>query len=100
MVQLFYNYIVVVDGGWGDWSEFTACSASCGNGSIQRTRNCDKPAPQNNGSDCQGAGIETNVCTETACQGMFTVIILLQIPVFKARPSPTWHIFNFLDTGN
>ena len=80
MLQLFYNYVVVVDGGWGDWSEFSACSASCGDRSEQRTRNCDNPAPQNDGSDCQGSGTETRVCTEKACPGMlFTIMILLQI---------------------
>ena len=90
MVQLFYNYVVAVDGGWGAWSEFTACSASCGNGSVQRTRNCDKPAPQNNGSDCQGAGSETSVCTEKACQGMFTASFCYKFLVFKARPPSKW----------
>jgi hypothetical protein len=49
-----------VDGGW---SEFSACSATCGPG--MRTRTCDNPAPANGGLPC--AGEESERCNLGPC---------------------------------
>ena len=32
-----------VDGGWGDWSEYSSCSLSCGGGVSQSKRRCNRP---------------------------------------------------------
>lgn len=52
-----------VDGGWSNWSEWTACSTSCGNDAHKvRLRLCNNPPPKNNGSDCKGHAIERTDC--------------------------------------
>ncbi|GFO05466.1 hemicentin-1 [Plakobranchus ocellatus] len=59
-----------VDGAWGAWSAYGACSVSCGGtGTKVRTRACDNPAPQNNGEDCPGDSSQSQSCdmTGTPC---------------------------------
>ena len=61
----------VADGITGDstldgvWSDFEACSKSCGGGTQIRT--CSNPAPANGGKDCVGDA--TRVCNTQACPG-------------------------------
>lgn len=53
------------DGGYGPWSLWSVCSASCGDGFRQRIRVCDNPAPQNGGRDCtlsEGPSSEIEAC--------------------------------------
>ncbi|XP_069032120.1 adhesion G protein-coupled receptor B1-like isoform X2 [Embiotoca jacksoni] len=54
-----------VDGSWNDWSAWTACSASCSNGTMQRTRECN--GPSYGGSECHGSWKETNNCFLKDC---------------------------------
>ncbi|XP_053403013.1 hemicentin-1-like [Mercenaria mercenaria] len=57
-----------IDGNWGDWSQWSTCSATCGNQTISRTRSCDNPAAQYGGADCSGSDIETtSSCGLPAC---------------------------------
>jgi hypothetical protein len=59
----FVNYIppaVPVDGGWTDYG---ACSATCGDGT--QTRTCTNPAPANGGAACVGS--ETQACSMGPC---------------------------------
>ncbi|XP_023694324.1 netrin receptor UNC5D isoform X2 [Paramormyrops kingsleyae] len=53
-----------VDGGWGEWSEWTACSPEC---DRQRSRECSAPAPRHGGKLCEGAGQATENCTGGQC---------------------------------
>merc|ERR1712150_231959 len=46
--------------GWSDWS---ACTKSCGGGTQART--CSDPMPANGGKDCVGDG--TKVCNTQSC---------------------------------
>ena len=58
----------VADGGWGPWSPYSDCSASCGAGEITRTRFCNNPIPEIGGADCVGEAAETENCeSETQC---------------------------------
>ncbi|NTV44438.1 MAG: hypothetical protein HGA67_01950 [Candidatus Yonathbacteria bacterium] len=50
----------VIHGGWSDWS---ACSASCGGGN--QTRTCTNPAPANGGAYCPGAS--SQACNTQSC---------------------------------
>ena len=50
------NLIFLVDGNYSEWSEFSPCSVSCGNGTMKRTRNCSHPSPKNRGRDCSSLG--------------------------------------------
>lgn len=78
-----------VNGGWGPWSLFTACSATCGVGTKSRSRTCNNPAPQNGGAECVTvAGIEdlqeteTVACTLTACPSNSPCFVS---PIYKAN---------------
>ncbi|XP_052064146.1 receptor-type tyrosine-protein phosphatase mu-like [Mytilus californianus] len=56
-----------VDGGWTSWISVGACPVTCGTGLQSRTRYCTNPAPENNGSHCQGEEYDYISCTRTAC---------------------------------
>jgi len=59
----------------GEWSEFTECSVTCGNGTKVRTRSCV--------IDCENGTIETKECYSnmTCCPGneikCYDTVILL-----------------------
>ncbi|XP_048737007.2 sushi, von Willebrand factor type A, EGF and pentraxin domain-containing protein 1-like [Ostrea edulis] len=59
--------IAMVDGSWGDWGEWSSCSVTCGNGTQQRSRICNDPAPDNGGLDCPDNSTESQICNETKC---------------------------------
>ena len=59
-------FLVPVNGGWGNWSEWSACiileSMECGNGLTYRNRACDNPAPLFGGIRCPGNSTEADIC--------------------------------------
>ncbi len=61
------------DGGWGQWSNWTECTKSCGGGVRSRRRECDSPRPEGEGNYCEGLGTEVTACNTDHCPGMFTV---------------------------
>lgn len=68
-----------VPGKWGDWEEWSVCSATCGTGNKVRTRECNNPAPQY-GGECPGNGQETEACEIRKCPtSKFTTLILIII---------------------
>ncbi|XP_058262697.1 thrombospondin-2 isoform X1 [Hemibagrus wyckioides] len=56
-----------IDGGWGPWSPWPICSATCGGGLKSRERECNSPAPQHGGRKCMGDAIENEVCNKQEC---------------------------------
>ncbi|XP_038615928.1 adhesion G protein-coupled receptor B1 isoform X4 [Tachyglossus aculeatus] len=54
-----------VDGNWNEWSGWGSCSASCSNGTQQRTRECN--GPSYGGAECQGPWAETRDCFLQQC---------------------------------
>ncbi|XP_025106624.1 uncharacterized protein LOC112571665 isoform X2 [Pomacea canaliculata] len=56
-----------VDGNWGEWSEFTLCSATCGLGTKKRMRECDNPAPASGGRMCAGLPVFAKKCEIAKC---------------------------------
>lgn len=52
-----------VNGQWSDWSRWGYCSATCGNGTRNRQRDCNKPMPENGGFPCAGQSIEVGSCS-------------------------------------
>ncbi|XP_006635755.3 adhesion G protein-coupled receptor B1 isoform X2 [Lepisosteus oculatus] len=54
-----------VDGNWNEWSSWSSCSASCSNGTMQRTRECN--GPSYGGSECRGDWLETRDCFLREC---------------------------------
>jgi hypothetical protein len=61
----------LVNGGWGNYGEWSACSASeCGTvGQHTRTRTCDNPSPAHRGKTCEGGKTETATCEAAPCLG-------------------------------
>lgn len=56
-----------VDGQWNTWSPWTSCSVTCGNGLENRTRQCNNPAPQYEGSTCNETDLEGRWCVNYPC---------------------------------
>lgn len=56
-----------VDGVWNEWSSWSSCSASCANGTMQRTRECN--GPSYGGSECRGEWLESVHCFLGECPG-------------------------------
>ncbi|KAL4235872.1 Hemicentin-1 [Mactra antiquata] len=61
------DVFMVVDGGWGAWSEWSACKETCGNTIRTRSRNCDDPIPAGGGLDCIGDKQQYDNCTLSPC---------------------------------
>ena len=59
---------VPVDCQWGDWSEYSACSETCGDGTKTRWRNKAVHA-KNGGEECSGQSQETVTCNNGLCPG-------------------------------
>lgn len=56
-----------VNGGFTSWGEYGACTATCGGGSMTRTRSCTNPAPENGGEECNGPVSESAECGMDPC---------------------------------
>lgn len=61
----------LVDGGWSDWDEWSECSVTCGNGTQQRSRSCNNPAPLHDGKDCTGDAMDVKQCSTGHCPGLY-----------------------------
>ncbi|XP_074625866.1 coadhesin-like [Acropora palmata] len=63
--QIIYcnaNVPCPVDGMWGSWTTWSACSQTCGYGVRERNRYCDNPKPAYNGTTCVGDGYQKIRC--------------------------------------
>ena len=58
---------VVVDGGWGEWRNWSACSQSCGGGIREAHRDCDNPVPSGSGLYCIGDRVKYESCNTWKC---------------------------------
>ena len=58
-----------VGGNWTDWTVWSCCSQTCGDGQMTRGRFCVNPRPANGGQDCVGAAEEQQTCNIGNCPG-------------------------------
>lgn len=58
-----------IDGGYTQWSNYSECSVSCGDGLRTRTRTCTNPVPQYGGRNCSHLGEtkQTQPCFVMIC---------------------------------
>ena len=63
-----------VNGGWGPWSDSSACSASCGVGTQSQTRECNNPPPANGGNPCPGLETQEVSCNLGPCSVIINIL--------------------------
>ena len=80
-----------VNGEWGDWTSYSTCDVTCGDGMKTRTRTCNNPPPSNGGLFCPEGNSETVPCSEQPCASMLT----LNKYIFKTL---VFHIRIYFDT--
>ena len=69
-LNLYILLLIAVNGSYTPWTNWTACSTSCGPGQQLRHRNCTEPKPAYGGADCQGPGAEVKECfVQVICSG-------------------------------
>ncbi|NXE81340.1 ATS7 metalloproteinase, partial [Cochlearius cochlearius] len=56
-----------IDGGWGSWSSWAACSRSCGAGVQSAERQCSSPTPKYGGRYCLGERKRFRICNVRPC---------------------------------
>merc|ERR1719376_571205 len=61
----YYTYKACKDGVLSQWSEYTSCSTTCGEGEQSRTRTCTPPGES--GKPCEGSLKETKKCSLKSC---------------------------------
>merc|ERR1712226_1065825 len=59
--------LCAVDGGWGPWTSYGACSKSCGHGIKSGTRECNNPKPRLGGANCEGPTSRSQGCNLDPC---------------------------------
>jgi hypothetical protein len=70
---MFLSRVLVVDaGGWGEWSMWSYCSATCGRGKMERSRHCDSPEPVGGGKPCVGLLTQQKDCSVRDCPGLWS----------------------------
>lgn len=67
LIFFFIVYFFIVNGGWGPWSPWDTCSATCGGGFQNRKRLCNNPIPKYGGKDCVGDAKASQLCNKEAC---------------------------------
>ncbi|XP_065590200.1 A disintegrin and metalloproteinase with thrombospondin motifs 7 [Cyrtonyx montezumae] len=56
-----------IDGSWGPWSSWAACSRSCGAGVQSAERQCSSPTPKYGGRYCLGERKRFRICNVKPC---------------------------------
>ncbi|XP_076457727.1 uncharacterized protein LOC143291640 isoform X2 [Babylonia areolata] len=62
-----YPAAAPVNGAWSPWGAWSACSATCGDGTRMRIRTCNNPPPNACGQMCVGDDMETTGCRQERC---------------------------------
>jgi len=78
-----------VDGNWGSWGRFGACSKSCGGGVQTRKRLCNSPSPSNGGRSCAGSSSESRRCSTNRCPAVSNRSRRPSRPTQRSRPAPS-----------
>ena len=65
---LFYSVINIflVNCQWGEWSQYSKCSMSCGVGTQSRSRS--KSVVEMHGGKCEGSSTQTIPCNTKECE--------------------------------
>jgi len=66
--------LVAVDGVWQPWSEWGACSTSCGDGRHGRNRTCE--GPYYGGDECAGDWDQERDCFLIECPSELSLYLM------------------------
>ena len=66
---------IIVDGGWGEYSDWSSCTVTCGGGTQSRSRSCSNPLPAYGGKGCSGETTENKLCGSENCPGKKTTVM-------------------------
>lgn len=77
---------VSVNGGWASWSEWSACSRTCGAGVQNAQRDCDNPVPKYRGQYCLGERRRYKICNATPCPNDLPSFRDIQCSHFNTMP--------------
>nr|XP_020493347.2 LOW QUALITY PROTEIN: A disintegrin and metalloproteinase with thrombospondin motifs 7 [Labrus bergylta] len=75
-----------VNGGWASWSEWSACSRTCGAGVQSAHRDCDNPVPAHRGKYCLGERRRYKTCNTPPCPPDLTSFRSIQCSHFNSIP--------------
>uniref|UniRef100_A0AAQ4S2M9 ADAM metallopeptidase with thrombospondin type 1 motif 7 n=1 Tax=Gasterosteus aculeatus aculeatus TaxID=481459 RepID=A0AAQ4S2M9_GASAC len=75
-----------VDGGWAAWSEWLACSRTCGVGVRSAHRHCENPVPKHGGKYCLGERRRYKICNNAPCPRDLPTFRDLQCRHFNGVP--------------
>ena len=83
-----YYFTLGINGGYGDWGEWTKCDQECGEGMQFRERACNNPVPSGGGDDCEALGdaAESRKCMLKECPGK----IFLKIDTLFKNEKTSW----------
>ena len=90
MISICFNS-KKVDCTWNEWTSWSTCSETCGNGTWSRTRD-ELQSAQNGGAPCNGSNEENQACNLGTCASEYRVGFLNYIDsIFNSI-----NIFSFL----
>ncbi|XP_033486759.2 A disintegrin and metalloproteinase with thrombospondin motifs 7 [Epinephelus lanceolatus] len=75
-----------VNGGWASWSEWSACSRTCGAGVQSAQRDCDNPVPKYRGKYCLGERRRYKICNTAPCPDDLPSFRDIQCSHFNSLP--------------
>jgi len=84
-----------IDGGWSKWSDWSGCTAPCGQGTQYRIRYCNNPEPKYDGDICTGLPQEKRNCEVISCDYLETIEAVQKGP---QRLSYSQHSSNYQES--
>ena len=69
--NIFIKNIIVVDGGYTEWSQWSLCENPCGGSVVNRSRTCANPTPTADGRTCSGDAFQTKLECISPCPSKY-----------------------------